>query len=60
MTDTLWTVDDVAAFLKVSRAYVYRLPIRFAKLGRSRRYDPADVKLYVELQSARPALKRVS
>lgn len=60
MTDTLWTVQDVAEYLKVSRAMVYRLRIRFSRIGSHRRYDPADVRQYVELASSRPVLKKVS
>lgn len=62
MTDALWTVEDVMAFLKVSRALVYRLPIRYSKIGGTRRYDPNDVRAYVTVRSSRPPLhlKRVS
>jgi predicted DNA-binding transcriptional regulator AlpA len=56
--DRLWTVEDVMAYLGVSRALVYRLPIRFSKIGGTRRYDPADVKGYVALRSSRPSLLR--
>lgn len=61
MTETLWTVEDVMAYLRVSRALVYRLPIRFSKIGGTRRYDPADVHAYVTLRSSRPVhqLRRV-
>lgn len=54
--EPLWTVEDVAAFLKVDRATVYRFPIRFSKLGRARRYDPDDVRQFVALNSSRPSL----
>jgi hypothetical protein len=58
--DRLWTVDEVARFLHVSRALVFRLPIRFSKIGRTRRYDPVDVRAYVTLTSSRPlTLRRV-
>jgi len=58
--DRLMTVDEVAEYLHVSRALVYRLPIRFSKIGGARRYDPADVRAYVTLHSSRPVLlKRV-
>lgn len=55
MSDALWTVEDVARYLNVSRALVYRLPIRFSKIASARRYDPDDVKAYVALRSSRPA-----
>jgi hypothetical protein len=58
--EQLMTVEDVAAYLQVSRALVYRLPIRFSKVASKRRYDPADVRAYLSLQSSRPVLlKRV-
>lgn len=56
--DTLWTVMDVARFLKMSRAKVYLLPIRFSKIGNHRRYDPVDVRQYVALHASRPSLRR--
>lgn len=49
--ESLWTVQEVADYLKVTRAYVYRLPLRYAKIGRGRRYDPADIRLYVQLHT---------
>ena len=52
------TVEEVAAYLRVSRALVYRLPIRFSKVGSKRRYDMADVQSYLALQSSRPTLLR--
>lgn len=55
--DRLWTVLEVAAYLHVTRVTVFRLPIRYSKIGKARRYDPADVKLYVQLNSSRSALK---
>jgi hypothetical protein len=58
VTDTLWTVEDVMAYLRISRAMVYKLPIRFSKIGRARRYDPADVRGYVAINSSRPAFAR--
>ena len=51
--DRLWTVDEVARYLGVSRATVYRLPIRFVKIGKSRRYDQADVRHYLMLNESR-------
>lgn len=58
MTDEpLWTVEDVAEYLGISRATVYKLGLRFSKIGAQRRYDPADVKAFVALNSSRPALR---
>lgn len=49
--DRLWTVNEVAAYLGVHRATVYTLAIRWVKVGRCRRYNPADVRTYVTLNS---------
>jgi excisionase family DNA binding protein len=60
-TTQLMTVEEVAAYLRVSRAMVYRLPIRFSKVGSKRRYDMADVQSYLTLQSSRTTyLRKVS
>lgn len=56
MSDTLWKVLEVARYLGVSRATVYRLPLRFTKIGRNRRYDPGDVRQYVQLNESRASL----
>lgn len=58
--ESLWTVSDVARYLGVHRATVYRLPLRFSVVGRSRRYDPLDVRQYLALNASRPALGRAS
>ena len=52
------TVEEVAAYLRVSRALVYRLPIRFSKVGSKRRYDMADVQAYLSVSSSRPVFLR--
>jgi excisionase family DNA binding protein len=56
--NTMWTVNDVAAYLRIHRATVYRLPIRFTKVGNGRRYDPADVRQYLALNASRQTLGR--
>lgn len=54
----LWTVDEVAAFLRMSRSWVYDqaeaglLPSR--QLGRSRRFDPDEVHAFARGEA--PAL----
>lgn len=57
--EPLWTVQGVADYLAVSRAMVYRLPLRFIRIGSDRRYDPADVRLYVANQTTRQPAKKV-
>lgn len=48
--EPLWTADDVAAYLKVSRSWVYqhaadgRLPCRH--VGGLRRFDPAAIRTW--------------
>ncbi|WP_233602013.1 AlpA family transcriptional regulator [Corallococcus sp. CA047B] len=53
-----WTADDVAAFLKVSSAWVWKqvranTGFPFVKLGtRNYRFDPAKVRAWVDRQSS--------
>jgi hypothetical protein len=56
--EQLWTVQDVAAHLRISRAMVYRLPLRFARIGSQRRYEPGDVRLYILNHTERPDTRR--
>lgn len=48
----MWTVDDVATFLEVSRATVFRLVaqrrLAFYSLPGGMRIKPEDVDVYVE------------
>jgi excisionase family DNA binding protein len=48
MAGTLWTVREGAAFLGVSTTTIYRLvarrELRVQRVGRSLRFDPADVR----------------
>jgi excisionase family DNA binding protein len=52
----LMTVPEVAAFLGLSRAQVYRLSefdkfsnrLPFVQVGGVRRYDPADIRSWIE------------
>jgi excisionase family DNA binding protein len=52
MTEPLWTVDDVAAYLKISKAWVYKraasgeLPC--LHLGGRRRFKPEAVRRFSE------------
>ncbi len=51
-TDTLWTVPDVAAYLRMSRKHVYRLvelgELPHIKIGRCVRFDPADIATWLD------------
>ena len=50
----LLTVPEVMEMLSVSRTQVYALKatgkLPFIKIGRSTRYDPADIKQFIEDQ----------
>jgi excisionase family DNA binding protein len=50
------TVEEVASYLRVSRALVYRLSIRYSKVASKRRYLMEDVQAYLTLNSSRPSL----
>ncbi len=66
MTDTepLWTVDQVAAFLSMSRQWVYKhaelgnLPCR--RMGASLRFKPSEIRKYVDDCARRPMGRVVS
>lgn len=49
----LATPKEVADKLQVSERTVQRLPIRFIRTGRQRRYDWADVERYLERRASR-------
>lgn len=54
--DTLWTADDVAAFLKASRSWVYQqaqaghLPC--VKIGGLLRFEPDAIRAFIKGQGA--------
>ncbi|MDG6102355.1 helix-turn-helix domain-containing protein [Dactylosporangium aurantiacum] len=55
--DSTWTVDEVAAYLRVPVETLYTWRKRHygppaAKIGRHLRYDPADVRAWFRQQSA--------
>jgi predicted DNA-binding transcriptional regulator AlpA len=55
--DHLWSVDEVADFLRVPPATLYQWRKRkygppAARVGRHLRYDPADVRVWVKSQVA--------
>lgn len=55
--DPLWSVEEVAAFLGIPVATLYqwryrRTGPRAAKVGRHLRYDPADVRAWLDRQAA--------
>ncbi len=57
--DSLWTVRDVAAFLKTSRSWVYQatadgtLP-GVVRLGARLRFDPLVIKAWVRPPDVKP------
>lgn len=55
--EPLWTVDEVSAFLGVPVATLYqwryrRVGPRASRVGRHLRYNPSDVRAWVEGQAA--------
>lgn len=57
MSDSLWSVDDVASYLRVPVETLYRWrKVKYgppaARVGRHLRYDPADVRAWVKAQVA--------
>ena len=50
----LLTVPQVAEMLAISKSHVHALratgKLKFIKIGRSTRYDPADIKQFIEDQ----------
>lgn len=53
----LWSIDEVSAFLRVPVGTLYqwrhrRIGPRAAKVGRHLRYNPADVRAWLEEQAA--------
>ncbi|MGW3612530.1 MULTISPECIES: helix-turn-helix transcriptional regulator [unclassified Micromonospora] len=56
-TDDLWSIEDVAAFLRVPVGTLYqwryrRTGPRAFKVGRHLRYDPADVRSWLAGRAA--------
>lgn len=56
-TDSLVTIDDVAAFLRIDKGTLYqwrsrRKGPRAFKVGRHLRYDMAEVRAWLETQGA--------
>ena len=52
--DRLWTVQEVARYLVMSKDYVYRRVaervLRAVKFGNKTRFDPADVRAFAALK----------
>lgn len=47
-TGTLLKLAEVGAFLDVAPATVHGLPLSSVRIGRSLRFDPQDVRAYIE------------
>jgi excisionase family DNA binding protein len=62
--DGLWTVAQVAGFLKVSRSWVYhRLEsglLPYVRVGALVRFDPAAIRAHVLAGSSSPATRTAS
>jgi excisionase family DNA binding protein len=54
----LWTVAEVAAFLKVSRSFVYQAcaakTVPHVRIGASLRFDPARLRAWVRGEHGAP------
>lgn len=59
LTEPLMTVEQVATYLNVKPKRVYELPIRKRHVGRSVRYDPADIRRYLAEQDIREPSRKV-
>ena len=59
--ETLWTVAEVAAFLKVSRSWVYhRLEsglLPHIRVGALVRFDPAAIRAHISACSSSPPVR---
>ena len=64
VSDGLWTVAEVAAYLKVSRSWVYhRLEcglLPHIRVGALVRFDPAAIREHVSAGCSSPAPRAVS
>jgi excisionase family DNA binding protein len=62
--DTLWTVAEVAAFLKVSRSWVYhRLEsglLPHIRVGGLVRFDPSAIRAHVSAGCSSPTARAAS
>ena len=56
-TDELWTLDDLAAFLRVkvsvARFWLRSTDVPYIKIGKQIRFDPDEIKSWVEGQKVR-------
>jgi len=56
--DRLWTFEDVAKFLALSEEHVRRMVcqrrIPSIKIGRARRFDPGEIRAWVQSHEERP------
>lgn len=48
-TGALMRVSEVSAIFDISPATVHSLPLSSVRIGRSLRFDPRDVRAYIEL-----------
>lgn len=56
--EELWSVEQLAEYLGTGKRFVYRLTsegrIRFNRIGKSLRFDPADVAEFLEREKCGP------
>jgi len=52
--EKLWTIEDVAEFFQVKvsvvKYWLYNLNLPYIKLGKHHRFDPKDLKAWIEIQ----------
>jgi len=55
----LWGVDELAAYLGVTKHFVYRLTsehrIRFVRVGKTVRFRPSDVEAWLDAETVEAA-----
>jgi excisionase family DNA binding protein len=63
-TESLWDAQDVAAYLKVSRSWVYKAAeeatIPCVRVGANLRFDPAVIRAWVKDQVPSQLAKQLS
>jgi excisionase family DNA binding protein len=60
MNDTIYTIPEVAKYLKLSRSKVYLLvtqgQIPYVRIGRNVRIRETDLKMWIEANSVSPPI----
>lgn len=58
--DRLWTLEEAAAYLQMSGSWVRRSDVPVVALGRARRYDPEQVRLFATQRLTHRIISRKS